>query len=151
MTTPVPAPAPGGSPSTRSSLVVLILAVLLVLAVLAAAVCAFGWFSATRPKAVPAQVKVVGSAGYTTATVTASTAAGSSSDSLDASGDNRNTYLTVLVGAGDVVTVTVSPVASGDPATATVGCQVLGADGTTVLSEQTGLRGTQAVCTWRNL
>ena len=36
-----------------------------------------------------------------------------------------------------------------DPA-ATIGCKIVSADGVTVLSEQSGLRGMQVVCTWRN-
>jgi hypothetical protein len=129
---------------------VIILSVLLAVAVVVAAVCAFGWFTATRPKSGPVQVKVVGSAAYTTATVTALTSTGSSSDTLDASGDNRNTYWMTTVAAGDLVTVSVGSLGmSPDPA-ATVGCKIFSADGVTVLSEQSGLRGMQAVCTWRN-
>ncbi|MGV8908262.1 MAG: hypothetical protein ACOH1Y_04710 [Propionicimonas sp.] len=47
--------------------------------------------------------------------------------------------------------MSLGPGMSADPlATATVGCKIVSADGVTVLSEQTGLRGMQAVCTWRN-
>ncbi len=151
MTTPVaPPPPPAAPPATKAQPMVIVLAVLLALAVVVAAVCAFGWFTATRPKAGPVQVKVVGSAAYTTATVTALTSTGSSSDTLEASGDNRNTYWMTTVAAGDQVTVSVGPLGmSPDPA-ATVGCKIVSADGVTVLSEQSGLRGMQAVCTWRN-
>jgi len=150
MNTPLAPPPPPVAPSaSRNALAVIILGVLLALAVMAAAVCAFGWFVATRPTARPVQVKVVGSAAYSTATVTALTSAGSTSDTLEAASDNRNTFWTTSVAAGDLVTVTVTPSASSQD-TATVGCKIVAADGTTVLSEQNGLRGMQAVCTWRN-
>jgi hypothetical protein len=53
------------------------------------------------------------------------------------------------VTAGDQVTVSVGPRGAPDPA-ATIGCKIVSADGVTVLSEQSGLRGMQVVCTWRN-
>lgn len=155
MATEVALPAPPVyRPAPKIPTAVIILAVLLVVALGIAAVCAFGWFTATRARALPVQVKVVGSAAYTTATVTALTATGSTSDTIEATTDNRNTYWMTTVAAGDLVTVSVGPLGlSADPlasGTATVGCKIVSADGVAVLSEQTGLRGMQAVCTWRN-
>lgn len=151
MTTPPAPPVPPvAPPAAKTAPVVVLLAVLLGLAVAAAAICAFGWFSATRPKEGPVQVKVIGSAANTTATVTAVTSTGSTADTLDASGDSRNTYWSTPVAVGEVVTVTVTPVASPSVGSSTVGCKIIAADGATVLSEQSGLRGMQAICTWRN-
>ncbi|MGV8908263.1 MAG: hypothetical protein ACOH1Y_04715 [Propionicimonas sp.] len=87
-------------PAPKAPTAVIILAVLLALAVAVAAICAFGWFSATGARALPVQVKVVGSAACTTATVTALTATGSTSDTLEAPTDNRNTYWMTTVAAG---------------------------------------------------
>ncbi len=86
------------------------------------------------------------------ARLTVASAFGTSADSIDASDEAaRNTDLTTWVQPGDTVVVTVTTTLEAINSRQAVGCRVMVLDGTTVLSEQTSIRGTEpAICIWRN-